>query len=159
MKRSGYPEGVPPGTNVTCPTGDRDQVECDADNAATVIAMAPVVARFRNSQTGLLSRQILPGQSIDSDNGWFRLMYGSDGDLALIDMRNQKVLWATNTRGTTPGQVLLQDDGNLVVLDAAGVRRWESGTAGNPNAYLVVRGDGNLVIYGLDGQVIWTARP
>jgi Metallo-peptidase family M12B Reprolysin-like len=158
MKRDGYPEGVRPGTNVTCSAGDRDLVECDADNAATATTMAAVVARFRNSQTGLLSRQILPGRWIDSDNGWFRLIYRSDGNLVLIDTRSQIVLWATNTGGTTTGQVLLQSDGNLVVLDAAGVKRWESGTVGNPNAYLIVRDDGNLVISALDGQAVWASR-
>lgn len=113
--------------------------------------------------TGLLATRpyrstlpILPGRSIRSDNGQFRVTYQSDGNLVLNDTRDGTALWSTATGGTEPGRALMQADGNFVVYDASGVARWSSGTGGNPGAYLWVRDDGSLVIYRPDGQALWS---
>jgi hypothetical protein len=98
---------------------------------------------------------ILPGGSILSDNGQFRLTYQSDGNLVLYDVSSGLGLWSTGTAGTQPGRVPMQGDGNFVVYDAAGVALWASGTSGNPNAYLQVHDDGRLVIYRPDGLALW----
>jgi hypothetical protein len=50
LRQSGFATGVTAGTNLSCTPGDHNQLECDADNASTFTAMAPVIARFRNSQ-------------------------------------------------------------------------------------------------------------
>jgi hypothetical protein len=159
IERDGHAQGVRPGTNVTCRAWDySSQVECDADSAATLAIMAPVVARFRNSRTSLAARQILPGAGVPSDNGWFRLVYQPDGNLVLIDTRSGATVWAANTGGTVPGQVIMQTDGNLIVYDAAGAARWTSNTSGNPNAYFLVQNDGNFVIHRADGQPVWGTK-
>lgn len=95
------------------------------------------------------------GQVITSDNGQFRLIYQSDGNLVLYDHRNQTALWSTNTAGTTVGQAIMQSDGNFVLYDGDGDARWASGTSGNPKAYLLVQNDGNIVVYSPDGRSLW----
>ena len=155
VAHGGRRTGVAAGTNLTCTAGNVNNPECDADNARAMAEMAPVVARYRDSRTGLSARQVLPGGAIRSGSGQFRLSYQTDGNLVLIDDRNRTVLWTTNTAGTSAGQAILQADGNFVVQDAGGVVRWASGTAGNSNAYLSLQDDGNLVIHRADGEPLW----
>ncbi|MEQ1909831.1 MAG: M12 family metallo-peptidase [Vicinamibacterales bacterium] len=161
LQRDGIAQGVPAGTDVTCQVGDRSHYECDADNASTLMTMAPIVARFLDTRAGGSVQQILPGGSVRSDNGQFSLSYQSDGNLVLYDLyddRDPTVVWASNTGGTAPGQAIMRSDGNFVVSDASGVERWASDTAGNPNAYFLVRNDGNFVINSSDGQPIWASQ-
>jgi hypothetical protein len=155
IRQDGHPAGVPVGTNVTCTEGNLNNPPCDADIAATFRDMAPVVARFRNSRIGLAARQILPGGALSSDSGQYRLTYQTDGNLVLIDTVANAALWHTSTDGTSPGEAILQTDGNFVVYDGAGTARWSSGTGGHPNAYLVVQSDGNVVIFDSNDQPIW----
>jgi hypothetical protein len=151
----GTPLGVPVGTSTACTEKNVANPPCDADAAQALGSMAPRVARFRDSRLALSARRLLPGESFRSSSGQYRLTYQSDGELVFYDDRTRTRLWAANTAGSTPGQALLQTDGNFVVHDAAGVRRWSSDTPGNPNAYLAVQDDGNLVIYRSDGQPVW----
>ena len=151
----GTPLGVPVGTSTECTAKNLANPSCDADVAQALGYMAPRVARYRDSRLGLSARRLLPGQSFLSSSRQFRLTYQADGDLALYDDRTRTRVWAANTADTTPGQALLQTDGDFVVYDAAGAKRWSSGTLGNPNAYLAVQDDGNLVIYRSDGQPVW----
>ena len=117
--------------------------------------MMPVVARYRDSRASLSNRQLLPNGSFRSSSGQYRLQYQTDGNLVLYDDRNRTVLWATNTAGTSPGQAILQTDGDFVVYDRNGTALWTSQTSGNSGAYLVVEDNGNLAIYGSDGKLVW----
>ena len=49
----------------------------------------------------------------------------------------------------------MQDDGNLVIYDAAGVPIWHTNTWGNPGAYLSIHNDGNMAIYSPNGRLLW----
>ena len=98
---------------------------------------------------------LMPGASLRSISGRYRLSYQSDGNLVLYDDQTATALWHTGTGGTSAGQALMQTDGNLVVYDATGMQRWISGTSGNPGARLVVQDDGNLVIYSATGTPLW----
>ena len=151
----GRSTGVPAGTNVSCTVANRDNPECDADGAATINLMAPVVARFRNSEDGLSARQIVPGGWKRSPNGRYRLALQMDGNLVLYDDELGTALWSAGTEGTAAGQAVMQNDGNFVVYDARNVAIWSSGTAGNPGARLAIQDDGNLVVYRADGQPLW----
>ena len=51
-------------------------------------------------------------------------------------------------------RLVMQHDGNLVVLTAANRPLWASGTGGNAGAYLVMQGDGNAVVYRA-GRALW----
>lgn len=99
--------------------------------------------------------RLLPGQSLVSTNGRYRLLYQADGNLVLYDDVERTAPWASNTVGTSAGQAVLQGDGNFVVYDAQGIGRWSTGTVGNSNAYLLVQSDGNIVVYRSNGQPAW----
>ena len=151
----GRPTGVPAGTNVSCTPANRDNPECDADAAATISLMAPVVAAFRNSEDALSARQILPGGSKRSPNGRYRLALQTDGNLVLYDDEVGVDLWSTGTEGTVVRQALMQTDGNFVIYDAGGAAIWSTGTQGHQGARLAVQDDGNLVVYRADGLAVW----
>jgi len=156
LTHNGRRAGVPVGTNVTCTKGNVNNPDCDADLARTFAETAPVIARYRHSLTALSARQLLPGASFRSAGGRFRLTYQTDGNLVLYDDRDRVPLWATRTGGTSPGQAILQTDGNFVVYDRGGAAVWSSGTPDNPNAYLMVQDDGNVVIYSANDQPLWS---
>ncbi len=92
-----------------------------------------------------------PGQSfvtdrpLYSDDGVFRVVMQSDGNLVVYDNQN-KALWASGTNGQAVSQCTMQTDGNLVIYGYYNAI-WASGTQGNPGAYLDMQNDGNLVIY------------
>ncbi len=158
LSHMGEPLGVPAGTDVSCKVGDMEHVGCDADVADTFIQMAPVVARFRSYKqraTGPLRPVLRSGDEILSASGRFALTYRGDGNLVLTDTELRTTLWSTGTAGTVPGQVVLQEDGNMVVYDGGGRFRWSSGTEGNPLAYLQLDDDGSLAIYSADGRRLW----
>ncbi|MET8045436.1 LamG-like jellyroll fold domain-containing protein [Micromonospora sp. NPDC005215] len=54
-------------------------------------------------------------------------------------------------------QLLMQDDGNLV-LSQAGFPIWDTSTWNNPGAYATLRTDGNLVVYRSDGTALWATN-
>ncbi len=159
VERQSRPMGVPAGSDASCRKGDLHHPECDADNAHTVRTMAPVVARYRDSRSSVVVRQILPGHARVSDSGRYHLTYQVDGNLVLYDDQTRTALWSSGTSGTSSGETLMQLDGNLVIYDASGTPVWSSGTPGHPGAYLEVGDDGVVVIYDSDGKSIWRTRP
>lgn len=50
-------------------------------------------------------------------------------------------------------QLLMQQDGNLVLYRQDGLALWQSGTAGQPSQYALMQTDGNFVIYGPFGAI------
>ena len=130
-----------------------DDLQTDDINGARAIYGAPAAPAPRDTlQSGA---RLLPGQSLTSTNGRYRLLYQTDGNLVLYDDVERTATWSTATTGTSAGQALLQGDGNFVIYDAQGVDRWATGTVGNANARLLVQNDGNLVLYRADGEAIW----
>jgi len=97
--------------------------------------------------------RLLPGQSLTSTGGGYRLFYQSDGNLVLY--AGGTAVWTSNTANTSAGSAAMQSDGNFVVYDGQGAARWFTGSAGNANASLVVQNDGNLVVYSSAGQAVW----
>ncbi len=123
----------------------------DTDGVASIYGAVVAAPRDR-----LLSNaRLLPGQSIVSANGRFRLLFQTDGNLALYDDVERSAPWSSNTAGISAGSVLMQPDGNLVVYDAQGRDHWSTGTPGHASAYLVVQPYGNLVVYRPDGNTPW----
>jgi len=100
------------------------------------------------------------GQSIRSDNGQFKLIMQTDGNLVLY--LTNYVCWATYTQNRGATYMVFQSDGNLVLYTASGSWVWQSQTSGNPNSTLAFQDDANLVIYNSSHVAIWnsrTARP
>jgi Cysteine-rich secretory protein family len=97
-------------------------------------------------------QQLLPGQSLQSDNALHTFIMQQDGNVVLYD-RNSKPLWSTNTGGLiTPRAFIMQTDGNLVLYSTDGAAHWASNTYGNPGAFFNIQDDGNLVVYRAGSQ-------
>jgi hypothetical protein len=99
-------------------------------------------------------QQLVPGQSISSNNGFFALTAQQDGNVVLYDVRPNasgmpRALWATYP-GTPHGpskNFAMQNDGNLVLYSTDGQARWASNTSGNPGAFLNIQNNGRIVVY------------
>jgi hypothetical protein len=100
-------------------------------------------------------------QDLPSDNGAYRLIMQTDGNLVLyggaVPVGN--AIWATNTWDRPPAlratRAVMQEDGNFVLYTSAGYAAWATGTFGNPGSRLVMQDDRNLVIYNADNNPIW----
>jgi hypothetical protein len=97
--------------------------------------------------------QLIPGEEISSNNGYFALTLQQDGNVVLYKANNGTPvivdpIWATGTNDFTPGNLIMQGDGNLVLYpQGGGNARWASGTSGNNGAFLNVENNGRIVIY------------
>ncbi|WP_166436040.1 D-alanyl-D-alanine carboxypeptidase family protein [Cellulomonas shaoxiangyii] len=93
--------------------------------------------------------ELAAGASLGSPSGHLRLEVAGG---ALVASFDGDPLW---TSGTTTGVTLrLQDDGDLVLLDAAGAPVWGTGTAGRPGARLALE-ETAVVLVGPVGEVLW----
>ncbi len=89
------------------------------------------------------------GASLGSPSGHLRVEV-ADG--ALVVTFDGEPLW---TSGTTTGVTArLQEDGDLVLLDAAGAPVWSTATAGRAGARLVLE-EAAVVLHGPVGEVLW----
>jgi hypothetical protein len=100
-------------------------------------------------------QQLLPGESLVSDNGYYELAMQEDGNLVVYGPGGP--IWASGTSSIVRGsQVVMQPDGNLVVY-AQGVPNWATQTHDRSGALLLMQDDGNAVIYRPDGTAIWAS--
>jgi hypothetical protein len=101
-------------------------------------------------------RALLPGDSLWSDNGLYRLTYEADsGALRVYDV-NGATVRDFHLAQHEPGMAVMQADGNFVVYDANDQARFDTRTNGFNGAYLVMQGDGNVVIYDLSSVARWS---
>jgi hypothetical protein len=107
-----------------------------------------------NSVVMTANQALLPDQSVVSSDGGFRLTYQLDGNLVFY-RSDGYVMWASNTQGSTTGQVIMQGDGNLVLYDGSGSPLWATHTDGNPGAYLAVQNNGATVVYRPNNSMAW----
>ncbi|MFC8450316.1 tyrosinase family protein [Kitasatospora sp. NPDC057223] len=101
-----------------------------------------------------------PGDSLEYRDGKLLLYtfgYTLQGALVLADVRNRRLLWSSGPLPGAPGRLIMQPDGDLVVYDDEGNRRWSSQTAGNPGSRCYVTFHGKAVIYsaGIPERDIW----
>lgn len=99
-------------------------------------------------------------QFIVSNNGIYRLLFQSDGNLVVYKNEPSiaNALWASQTHGKPAVICTMQSDGNLVLYDA-GVRAfWSSNTYVHPGSRLIMQDDGNLVIYQPNNTAVWASN-
>ncbi len=118
--------------------------------------------------------ELAPGDAILSATRAFKLIFQTDGNLVLYGIDDVAMsyqlhvsqasyptaLWASGTQGSGAVRCTMQEDGNLVLYNAAGSPVWATGTNGNPGAFLSCQDDGNQVIYGGDysgAPVLWSS--
>jgi hypothetical protein len=105
----------------------------------------------------MLVGQTLRRQSLTSPSGSCTLVYQDDGNLVLYRYDLDHAVWASNTYGTSVGELALQTDGNLVLYNRDGHAVWATGTDGRPAARLSVRDEGTVVLQAVDGSELWSA--
>jgi len=121
----------------------------------------------------LQAGQRLSRRAVSSPNGEYVVAHQHDGDVVLYRNADAAALWATGTvfqpdvhnvyaepltlEGAygRPGHLVLQDDGDLVVLSATGERLWMSGTVGRGVTSLMIHDWGKLVLRDGRGQIVW----
>lgn len=96
---------------------------------------------------------LLTNQMLTSINGEYVLILQTDGNMVLYEKVHHDdgsvILdhaWATETIGENAWYAIMQEDGNFVLYDWAGVSLWQSDTDGKPGSFLQLQDDGNLVI-------------
>ncbi len=99
--------------------------------------------------------RIIRGQSIPSADHKIKLSLDNNGELALIVVATNEILWSAMTMGSDAAFAIMQDDGNLVVYNNSQKPLWASNTYGHAGAYLVLQSDGNLVIY-QNNMALWS---
>jgi len=132
----------------------------DGDPASAIISTnhlthgRPADERSELAQLGVM----VPGQKLVSRRGTYEARFRADGDLTIVRVVDEHVLWTSRTRGIGASQAVLQDDGNFVV--GVGARPvGASMTGGSGATRLCMRDDGSLCLYRGDGHdTVWTSR-
>jgi hypothetical protein len=117
---------------------------------------------------GQLSRR-----AVSCPTGEYTVVHQHDGDVVLYRNADAAPIWATDTAfqpgiydvhgertdtGTAygrPGRLLLREDGDLVVLSAAGEQLWASGMAAKGVTSLMIHDWGKLVLRNDRGHILW----
>ena len=118
------------------------------------------VANSAATDTLLGGQTLTAGQTLVSTDGHYVLALQDDGDLVLSTLNGLgagRVLWSSGTAGDTGDYAVLQDDGNLVLLDSGGQTLWSSNTSTAGCTNLVVQEDGNLVLYNA-AHAVWSTH-
>lgn len=139
---------------------DGNAVISGTDNATlwatkTVVPLTPEEPSPPRNQ--LLSGQgLMWEQSLGSQNGNYRLVLQSTGNLIQVGPDNQQ-LWASNTsQNTNIWDAIMEPDGNFVIYNMNGQSLWASDTSGSAGSRLVVEDDGGIVIYDAQNRSIWS---
>ncbi|MDM7831573.1 D-alanyl-D-alanine carboxypeptidase family protein [Cellulomonas edaphi] len=86
------------------------------------------------------------GQVAVVERGGVLSLFGADGELR----------W-TSGPGVPGSRLVVQDDGDVSLVDPSGKRRWHTETKGTVGAHLVVRDDGDLQVRDERGAVVWSS--
>ena len=108
-----------------------------------------------------------------SDNEYLCLYYyqkyelADDGDLQVLGSNDEDVynrtwhvVWSSGTGGIPNPELVMQEEGNLVITTSAASRvLWQTETGGHPGSELVMKDDGNQVIQsGPEAQLLWESH-
>lgn len=96
------------------------------------------------------------GESVSSKDRKVYLKLQTDGNLVLTRSDGDVPIWSSNTSewGKPAKNLIMQDDGNLVLYDIDDNTMWNANTAGAAEAKLTILDDESMTI-SKDGLVIW----
>ena len=102
------------------------------------------------------NERLTPTQYLTSPNDKYKLIFQKDGNLVLLDDKNQ-VVWSTNTFDKPCTECIMQDDGNFVMYDKDKNHYWATYSFDHPNSEFVVQNDGSVVVKNGD-TIVWTSN-
>ena len=156
-----YP-GTPDLKTVLTPPDDHpepfyrgDKVEIKILGRSEYLSLAQVRVLSNVVVDNAFRGTLMPNESIYSSNYEYQLIYQSDGNLVLYEVKTRRVPWASHTWQQSTGRAEMTENGNFVVYDADDLIQWESGT-NSPDAYVLVKNDGTFVVNDSSGTPIWT---
>jgi hypothetical protein len=124
-----------------------------AATAKMTATPAKVVATAVPSPTPVPSNALIAtgklpaGGQMLSGNKLYRFEVLPEGALKLFDNYTNRLLWSSYTKGDAK-ELIIQNDGNLVLVAKDGSIIWASNKTGKPGDYfLALQDDGNLVVY------------
>lgn len=94
---------------------------------------------------------------IQSKNGCFKVVMGTNGDLTLYRTSNYEVLWHSKTGGCT-SKACMQPDGNFVTYCEDNTPTFNTVTYTNHNCRIVIQNDGNFVLYDPQNNALWNSN-
>lgn len=99
------------------------------------------------------------GNSIKSQNGQYIFIYQTDGNVCLYSTSGGGSIWCS-TVTHSPGNLIMQSDGNLVAYDSGGIPQWSTQTAGQGvGPYtLKVQNDRNVVLVDSENTILWNTQ-
>ncbi|MHC2187361.1 hypothetical protein ACVLV4_003033, partial [Rathayibacter agropyri] len=108
------------------------------------------------SQDHVVSSQTLRSTwALVSSNLRYKAAMQSDGNFVVYD--NSTATFSTETKGGN--RLVLQDDGNVVVLASDGSPLWNAGTGGySRSTTLTMQNDGTLLLTSAGAVPLWSAR-
>ena len=100
-------------------------------------------------------QSLTAGQSLGSEDGTHILTVQPDGNVVLS--RAGMVRWSSETAGNPGAELMMQDDGNLVLYSSTHAALWSSRSWGHPGAWAIMQSDGNVVVYEAGGRkALWS---
>ncbi|WP_186152053.1 hypothetical protein [Burkholderia gladioli] len=91
----------------------------------------PYVSAFRGTDKLLSYERLLPGGFIESANRSHRLRYRENGNVDVVRVADDTVIWTATTSSPEPGWLIKQVDGNFVAHTKGGKPYWASGAYGS----------------------------
>jgi len=129
------------------------------DTPAVTVTVKPVEPTYEHkSPTGnelKAGERLLLGDKLTSNNKRFTAHLQQDGNFVVYDGR--RPLWASKTADYGATELVLQPDGNLILLDNHHHAIWASNFVSSGTPVLTIHDDGNLNIV-VNGTSIWATN-
>jgi hypothetical protein len=88
-------------------------------------------------------------------NCTFSALLGTDGNFVVY--QGSQPVWSTNTAGRGGVRMVLQGDGNLVLLNGSNMPLWDAKTANKGAIGLLLSTSGTLAIVDRNSMPVWTS--
>ena len=99
---------------------------------------------------------LYPGQGITSPSGLYTLVMQTDGNLVFY--QQAVAVWHSHTYGNADAKLVLQKNGQMYVVSAAGRVLWQSLPNASVPAFLQLEDDGNVVSYSTTFVPVWASK-
>lgn len=127
--------------------------------AATGSLVSGNAASADPGQSWIVDGQWLsPGQYIQSDNGKYRTIMQTDGNLVTYTTIDSVAVWQSGTYGNPGSALAMQKDGNLVIYAPGNRAIWNTRTVGHPHSLVRIQADGNLVVVAAGNISVWDSK-